>query len=103
LLRATGALAVFHITSFWRCCRELVFQHKAIWAFVTLLDFVVCFFLMLSFMQFVYICLCFPLVWFVLNSCLRICLRAWCSCWKVLRMGFQQPNQINLNIIGIMF
>jgi len=50
LLRATGALVVFHLTSVWRRCRGLVFQHKTIRAFVTLLEFVVCFFLVYSFM-----------------------------------------------------
>jgi len=81
----------FSLTSFWRRCRGFVFQHKTIGAVVTLLEFVVCFFVVLSFMQFVYRCLCFPLIWFVLNACLGVRLRAWCSCWKVLGMGFRQP------------
>jgi len=43
------------ITSFWRFCRGLVFNHKAIWVFISLLDLVICFFFLLcSWVVYVY-------------------------------------------------
>ena len=49
-------------------------------------------FLVLSFMQFFCSYLCFPLIWCVLNACLKVRLRPRYSCWKVQGMGFQQPT-----------
>jgi len=48
---------VNHVTNFWRCWQGLMFKHKAIWAFESLLDFVMCFFFMFSFKQLIHRCL----------------------------------------------